>query len=103
MPAHRKAITGIGNARVHGVVPGSTEHKIILALRAPGGLSPDQISARFGHVSGALWRLKRAGLVDMPDDPGKGRAVALTDRARNLTAHDGPLNRRTTLITYCQL
>lgn len=88
---------------IHGVVPGSTAHLILLALRGVGGMSSDQISARFGHQSGALHRLKQAGMVSLPEIGGKGQPIALTDKAKRLTASGQPLCRQKTLITYCQL
>lgn len=86
------------------VVPGSAAHLILLALRAPGGMTRVQICDRFGdHPSGALHRLRALGLIDMPAESGNGKPIRLTDAARKLTAPDGPLARRKTLITYCQL
>jgi len=89
---------------IEGVVPGSTDHRILLALRGAGGMTSDQLCNRFGtYQSGALHRLKQAGLVDLPAIGLKGKQISLTDKAKELTSPHGPLNRRNTLITYCQL
>lgn len=99
-----RAALGPRGSAVAGVIPGSTDHRILLALRGAGGMTSDQLCARFGgHQSGALHRLKVAGLVELPAMGHKGHTIRLTDQARELTAAEGPLNRRRTLITYCQL
>jgi len=102
--ARPRASLGRASNAVDGVVPGGTEHRILLALRGAGGMTSDQVCARFGgHQSGPLHRLKVAGLVEMPAIGHKGRPISLTDKGKDLTSADGPLNRRSTLITYCQL
>lgn len=90
--------------RIDGIVVGSLDHQILLALRVPGGMTSDQVYARFpNHPSGALYRLKVAGLVSMPPQGQKGKPVTLTAAGRAAVAPDGPLARRHSLITYCQL
>lgn len=86
-----------------GIVVGSTDHKILLALRAPGGMTTEQIYARFpGAPSSAISRLRTAGLI--ADGEGeKDRQISLTTKGRELVDPDGPLARRRTLNTYCQL
>lgn len=99
-----RAVIGRPSQAVAGVVPGSTDHRILLALRGVGGMTSDQICTRFGgYQTGALRRLKAAGLLNFPSIGLKGQPISLTDKARELTDSDGPLNRRSTLITYCQL
>lgn len=99
-----RAALGRPSQAIEGVVPGSTDHRILLALRGAGGMTSDQVCSRFnGHQSGALHRLKVAGLVELPAHGHKGKPINLTEKARELTSADGPLNRRSTLITYCQL
>lgn len=90
--------------REAGVVVGSLDHQILLALRAPGGLTSDQLYARFHpSPSQATCRLRNAGLVVTPPNGKKGEAVRLTDAGCALVAPEGPLARAKTLITYCQL
>lgn len=99
-----REVFGRASNSVNGIVPGGTEHRLLLALRGAGGMSSDQICARFGtHQSAALHRLKDAGLVELPAIGHKGRPIRLTEKGQTLTNADGPLNRRSTLITYCQL
>lgn len=104
--AHHKqprAALGRASQPIHGVVPGSTDHRILLALRGAGGMTSDQIYARFGaYQGGGLTRLKNAGLVNTPAIGKKGESITLTGLGQRLTAHDGPLS-RAHLITYCQL
>lgn len=89
---------------VFGITPGSVPHRILLALRGPGGMTSDQIYARFeSSPSGALHRLRADGLIQMPPNGHKGKPVCLTDIGRALISPTGPLSRRKTLITYCQL
>lgn len=89
---------------INGIVPGSTLHLILLALRGVGGMTSDQVYARFnGATSAALHRLKADGLIVLPANGHKGKPINLTDRGRELTRSDGPLSRRTPLNTYCQL
>ena len=98
----REAVGPRGQA-VHGVIPGSTDHRILLALRGVGGMTSDQIFARFGaYQGGGLTRLKNAGLVTTPGIGKKGESITITDLGRALTDHSGPLS-RSCLITYCQL
>lgn len=86
-----------------GIVVGSTDHKILLALRAPGGMTTEQIYARFpGQPSSAISRLRTAGLIE-DGEGSKEKQVSLTPRGRELVDPDGPLARRRTLNTYCQL
>lgn len=89
--------------RRNGIVVGSLAHQILLALRAPGGLTSDQISARYPSPSTAMCALRRAGLIVTPAIGKKGEAVTLTAAGRAAVAPDGPLSRRLSLITYCQL
>jgi len=90
--------------RQNGLVPGGLEHRILIALRAPPGLTSDQLYARFeGHPSGALSRLRAAGLVDTPGAGKKGELVSLTDAGRRIVDPAGPLARAKTLINYCHL
>jgi hypothetical protein len=89
--------------REGGVVVGSTDHQILLALRAAGGMTSDQLYARFERPSQAMCALRRSGLIVTPPNGKKGEAVRLTDAGRALVAPGGPLARSKTLITYCQL
>lgn len=87
-----------------GIVVGSLDHRILLALRAPGGLTSDQLYERFHpSPSQAMCALRRAGLIVTPPNGRKGEKVYLTDAGRAAVAPDGPLARRRSLITYCQL
>ena len=92
-------------ARINGIVVGGLCHQILLALRGPGGMTSDQLYARFssGWISQRLTELKRAGLIDMPAGALKGKPVRLTDAGRAAVSPDGPLARRKTLINYCHL
>ena len=99
-----RAALGRPSQAVSGIVPGSTDHRILLALRGTGGMTSDQVRNRFnGHQSGALHRLKVAGLVELPAMGHKGRLISLTEQGNALVSPDGPLSRRKTLIAYCQL
>lgn len=90
--------------RIAGIVVGSLDHQILLALRAPGGLTSDQIYERFHpSPSQATCRLRNAGLIVTPPNGHKGEALRLTAAGRALIASEGPLSRRKTLINYCQL
>lgn len=106
MSAHHKApraALGRISQAIEGVVPGGTDHRILLALRAPGGMTSDQICARFGGYQGAgLCRLKNAGLINTPSIGKKGEGITLTERGRALTEATGPLSRKH-FIDYCQL
>ncbi|MFZ2269074.1 MAG: hypothetical protein WAV95_15975 [Azonexus sp.] len=106
MSAHHKApraALGGRTPQVCGITPGSTDHRILLGLRGPGGMRSEQVYARWPHASTALYRLKTAGLIDMPDHGQKGQQISLTSRGREITEANGPLSRSKTLITYCQL
>lgn len=89
--------------RVSGLVVGGMEHRVLLALRAPGGLTGEQVYARFHAPSQAMCALRRAGLIVTPPVGQKGSAITLTAAGRALVDPDGPLARSKTLITYCQL
>lgn len=90
--------------RCQGIVVGGLDHQLLLALRCPGGMTSDQVYARFTNSpSGALFRLKSAGLVEMPGLGTKAKQIRLTDKGKELIAPDGPLSRRQSLITYCAL
>jgi hypothetical protein len=102
MGAHRTAFSTQPQRR-GGVVVGSTGHQILLALRAGGGMTSDQIYERFAHPSQAMCALRRAGLIVTPPNGHKGEAAHLTDAGRALVAPSGPLSRANSLITYCQL
>lgn len=70
MSAHHKApraALGERPEKVFGITPGSTDHRILLGLRGPGGMRSEQVYARWPHASASLFRLKTAGLIDMPD------------------------------------
>lgn len=102
--AQPRAVSGRPVKTIEGVTPGGTDHRLLLALRAPGGLTSDQVCARFGgHQSAALGRLKNHGLINTPRPGDKGKPISLTERGRTLTDPAGPLCRARTLITYCQL
>ncbi len=90
-------------ARIDGLIPGSLQHQILLALRAPGGMTAKQIYARFASPSNAMFLLRRAGLIVTPPTGHKGEAIRLTDAGRALVDPRGKLARAESLITYCQL
>lgn len=101
--AHYVPIVGRAQ-RCNGIVVGSLDHQVLLALRGPGGMTSDQVYARFsGSPSGALFRLKAAGLITMPPNGHKGKPISLTEAGRQVIDADGPLARRKSLITYCHL
>ncbi len=89
--------------REGGIVVGSLGHQILLALRAPGGMTSDQIYDRFAHPSTAMCLLRRSGLIVTPANGHKGEAVRLTAAGRALVEPGAPLARAQSLITYCQL
>lgn len=90
--------------RKHGIVVGSLDHQILLALRPAGGMTSDQVYARFTNSpSSALYRLKVAGLLEMPGNGQKGKQIRLTDTGRALVDPCGDLARSKTLINYCHL
>lgn len=90
-------------ARIDGLIPGSLQHQILLALRAPGGMTGEQIYARFASPSQAMCQLRRAGLIVTPPIGHKGEAIRLTDAGRALVDPRGKLSRAESLVTYCQL
>jgi hypothetical protein len=66
-------------------------------------MTTEQIYARFPNSpSSAIGRLRAAGLIETGDSV-KEKSVALTTNGRALIDPDGPLARRKTLNTYCQL
>lgn len=90
--------------RRHGIVVGSLDHQILLALRAPGGMTSEQVYARFPRSpSQAICRLNRAGLITTGGMGKKGEGVSLTDAGRALVDQRGDLARSKTLINYCHL
>lgn len=97
--------TANGQGRpIAGIQPGSTGHLLLLALRGPGGMTSEQVSERFpSYPSAALQRLQRIGYIDMPGAGIRVKPIRLTDKGRAVIAPDGPLARRNSLITYCQL
>jgi len=90
-------------ARIDGVIPGSLQHQILLALRAPGGMTAEQIYARFDSPSTAMCLLRRAGLIVTPPTGHKGGVITLTGAGRALVDPRGKLSRAESLVTYCQL
>lgn len=92
-----------GRQSINGITPGGSGHLMLLALRGVGGMTSDQMNERWPGASGTLNRLRLAGLVEMPGTGKKGFAIVLTASGRALTDPDGPLSRRATLNTYCQL
>ncbi len=86
------------------VAVNSAEIRALQALRAPGGMTSDQVYARFpNYPSHALYRLKTAALVDMPSPGQKGNPIRLTKAGREAVDPAGPLARSKTLINYCHL
>ncbi len=99
-----RAALGGKDEAISGITPGSVHHRLLLALRGVGGMTSDQVYARFNSSpSAALHRLKAAGLVEMPPNGQKGKPISLTSAGRELISPTGPLCRRKTLISYCQL
>lgn len=90
-------------ARIDGLIPGSLQHQILLALRAPGGMTAEQIYARFASPSTAMCLLRRAGLIVTPPIGQKSGYIRLTDAGRALVDPRGQLARSQTLINYCHL
>ena len=88
---------------INGIVPGSMAHQILLALRGPGGMTSDQVYARFSTPSMAMTRLRRAGLIDTPPSGHKVKPIRLTEAGRKAVDPAGPLARSKTLINYCHL
>lgn len=90
--------------RHNGIVVGSIDHQLLLALRVPGGMTSDQVYARFpASPSAALARLKAAGLITPPPIGQQCYPIRLTEAGRQVIDADGPLARRNSLITYCRL
>lgn len=88
---------------IGGVVPGSSAHRPMLALRA-GNMTSEQVAERFGrYMNDAAWRLARRGYLTAPALGKKDGCLALTEEGKALVSPDGALARRTSLITYCQL
>lgn len=88
---------------VGGVVPGSSAHRLMLALRA-GPMTSDQVAERFGrYLNDAMRRLDRQGYLGKPAPGKQGERIALTDTGKALVSPGGPLARRTSEIVYCQL
>lgn len=107
MSAHHKtsrAEPGRPSKAIEGIVPGSTDHRLLLALRGAGGMTSEQVCARFGsYQTSSLGRLRDAGLIDLPAIGQKGLGIHLTEKGIALSNPDGPLCRRGNLINYCQL
>jgi hypothetical protein len=90
--------------RHHGILVGSLDHQILLALRPEAGMTSDQIYERFPRSpSQAICRLKRAGLIVTGGMGKKGEGVHLTPAGRALVDPRGDLARSKTLINYCHL
>lgn len=88
---------------VGGVIPGSSAHRLLLALRA-GNMTSEQVAERFGrYMNDAAWRLARRGYLTAPAIGKKDGCLALTEEGKALVAPDSALARRNSLITYCQL
>lgn len=88
---------------IGGVIPGSSAHRLLLALRA-GDMTSEQVAERFGrYMNDAAWRLARRGYLTAPAIGKHGGCMALTAEGKALVSPDGALARRTSLITYCQL
>lgn len=104
MSCHNQPRAALGRPvkTVAGILPGGSEHRLLLALRGPGGMTPEQITARFGHVSASLHRLKSNGLITIGGPGQKGIPAMITETGRALTEAGAPLS-RSHLITYCQL
>ncbi len=83
-----------------GIVVGGLDHQILLALRPPGGMTTEQIHARFSNSPNcAISRLRSAGLVDTKKLD-RAKQITLTAKGRELVDPDGPLARARTLINY---
>lgn len=94
IPSEKRAKT------MDGVTVGGTDHQILLALRGVGGMTSDQVYARFPSPSHALGRLAKSGLITMPPIGQKGQPIHLTNKGRDMVRADGPLSRRNSLIDY---
>ena len=102
MPGHHNPFAA-RQARIDGLIPGSLQHQILLALRAPGGMTAEQVYARFASPSTAMFLLRRAGLIVTPPSGHKGEAIRITEAGRALVDPRGKLARSRTLINYCHL
>lgn len=92
-----------GPRAIGGVIPGSSAHRLLLALRA-GNMTSEQVAERFGrYMNDAAWRLARRGYLTAPALGKKDGCLALTEEGKALVSPDGALARRNSLITYCQL
>lgn len=98
----QRAALGRPCTAIAGIVPCSTEHRILLALRG-SPLLQEQITARFSSPYGPLHRLTMLGLVAKPPAGKKGEEVRLTEAGRALLEQHPGLSRRSTEIIYCQL
>lgn len=85
-----------------GILPGSMDNRILLALRGAPMLQ-EQMSERFGTPTHSLARLERMGLITKPGAGKKGEAIAITAAGRSLLDQQSSLSRRSTEIVYCQL
>lgn len=82
---------------------GSMEHQVLLACRG-GGMSPSQLFERWdAHGRQTAAHLARRGLLTPPAGGSYDGVYTLTPAGRDLVAPDGPLSRRKSLTTYCQL
>ena len=85
------------------IIVGSMEHQLLLACRA-GGMTGSQIKERWGaHAGTTAQRLARRRLLKAPSGDSRECEYTITEAGRALVAPDGPLSRRKTLTTYCQL
>lgn len=88
---------------VGGVIPGSSAHRLLLALRA-GNMTSEQVAERFGrYMNDAAWRLARRGYLTAPAIGKRDGCLALTEAGKALVSPDGALGRCNSLITYCQI
>ena len=86
--------------RFKNITVGSLPHQILLALRGPGGMTNSHFSP---GASTVLSTLRRLGLIRSQGSGKQDGAIHLTEAGRELVHPDGPLSRRKTLNTYCQL
>ena len=88
----------------YGVRVGSVPHLVLLGLRA-GAMTSSQLRERFSVGGDTVKKLIDRQLVEQSGGGGRTNSFvyALTALGRELVSHDGPLARRKTLITYCQL
>ena len=67
-------------------------------------MTPSQLMERFGpNGRAASQYLSRIGLLTAPAGGSQECTYTLTTAGRDLVAPDGPLSRRKSLTTYCQL